>query len=134
MAKIELIPVEGEMEVHFINVPGFEGDVFEMKAPESIGPTDKSRWFKSIQCTWEEQENGNWSGQGWVKGEIDYTIKNLLDGTRYDIETTTNLVDGNWQVYTTLDGETGGAPTTTTIPDALSGSEGTLFIRSAIPQ
>jgi hypothetical protein len=97
MAKIELIPVEGEMEVHFINVPGFEGDIFEMKAPESIGPTDKSRWFKSIQCTWEEQENGNWSGHGWVKGEIDYTIDVQIGDDYVDfIIKLTNKSDEAW--------------------------------------
>ncbi|MDF7822713.1 sulfatase-like hydrolase/transferase [Pontiellaceae bacterium B12227] len=69
-----------------------------------------------------------------ANGEMDYTIRNLLDGARYNIETTTNLIEGNWQVFTTLDGESGGIPTTVTIPDSLSGSAGKLFIRPTIPQ
>ena len=64
--------------------------------------------------------------------EMDYTVRNLLDGVRYDIQVSTNLVD--WEVFTTLEGETGGSPATTTIPDALSGSAGKLFVRLAIPQ
>ena len=67
-----------------------------------------------------------------VSQEMDYTVRNLLDGVRYDIQVSTNLVD--WEVFTTLEGETGGSPTTITIPDALSGSAGKLFVRVAIPQ
>ena len=56
------------------NVPGFEGDIFSVNFPESIGPSNKSRWFDIIQCSWTEEEEGKWQGQGWVEGELEYTI------------------------------------------------------------
>ena len=97
MAKIELHPVEGAMEVHLTNVPGFMGDTFEAKFPESIGPTDKSRWFGIIQCTWDEKENGNWSGHGWVDGEIDYSIDLHIGDDYVDfIIRLTNMSNEKW--------------------------------------
>ena len=40
------------------NVPGFDGDVFSVNFPESIGPTEGSRWYDVIRCSWKEQEDG----------------------------------------------------------------------------
>lgn len=56
------------------NVPGFDGDVFSVNFPESIGPTNRSRWYDVIQCSWEEQKESNWKGRGRVEGELEYTI------------------------------------------------------------
>ncbi len=74
MEKIKFLAEKDKMGAQITNVPGFEGDVFNLNIPESIGPTDMSRWFDIIKCTWQEQEDGNWMGHGWVEGEIEYTV------------------------------------------------------------
>ena len=74
MEKIKFLAEKDKMGVQIMNVPGFEGDVFNLNIPESIGPTNFSRWFDIIKCSWEELEDGKWMGRGWVEGEIEYTV------------------------------------------------------------
>ncbi len=74
MEKIKFIAPPDQMGAQIINVPGFEGAIFKVNFPESIGATDKSRWFDVIKCTWQEAEDGNWTGRGWVEEELEYTI------------------------------------------------------------
>ncbi|MEN8155760.1 MAG: hypothetical protein ABFS10_02325 [Bacteroidota bacterium] len=98
MAKIKVETVKDEMQLLLSNVPGFEGDVFEMKVPESIGPTDRSRWFDIIQFTWQEEADGNWSGRGWVEGEIEYTVDMKLGEDYVDfIIHLTNKSNESWK-------------------------------------
>ncbi len=51
------------MGAQIMNVPGFEGAIFKVNFPESIGATDQSRWFDVIKCSWQELGNGDWAGR-----------------------------------------------------------------------
>ena len=75
MDKIKFIAPPDQMGAQIINVPGFEGEIFKVNFPESIGATDQSSWFDVIKCTWQELENGNWTGFGWVEEVLEYTIE-----------------------------------------------------------
>ena len=63
------------MSARISHVPGFEGDVFSLNFPESIGPTDAARWFDTIQCRWEKTDDILWKGYGWVEGVLSYTMQ-----------------------------------------------------------
>lgn len=80
------------------NVPGFEGDVFNVNFPESIGSTNKSRWFDIIECSWTKLEDGNWLGKGWVKNEIEYTIEVSIHSDYVDfVLSLTNKSEEKWE-------------------------------------
>ncbi len=98
MDKIKFVAEKDKMSARIMNVPGFEGDVFELNFPESIGPTNYSRWFDIIQCSWQEHEDSNWSGRGWVEGEIEYTIDVEIHEDYVDfILRLTNKSDETWE-------------------------------------
>ncbi len=74
MDKIRFIASPDRMSAQIVNVPGFNGDVFRVNFPESIGPSNNTPWMDVIKCSWQELDNGNWKGRGWVEGEMNYTI------------------------------------------------------------
>lgn len=97
MEGIKFIAPPDQMGAQIINVPGFEGDVFSLNFPESIGATDRSRWFDVIKCSWQELDNGNWKGRGWVENEIEYTIDVLIHSDCVDfIIRLTNRSSAKW--------------------------------------
>ena len=75
METIKFFAEKEKMSARISNVPGFEGDVFSLNFPESIGPTDAARWFDTIQCRWEKTDDVHWKGHGWVDGVLSYTIQ-----------------------------------------------------------
>jgi hypothetical protein len=74
MDKIKFFAEKDKMSVQISQVPGFEGDVFGLNFPESIGSSESARWFDTIQCSWEEIDKDTWAGRGWVDGVLSYTI------------------------------------------------------------
>lgn len=96
--KIEFIAKKDKMLARIINVPGFVGEEFEVNIPESIGSTSHTQWFSNIQCTWEKQENGDWLGHGFVKGELDYTVNVIIGEDHVDfIVKLTNMSNEAWE-------------------------------------
>ncbi len=74
MDKIKFYAEKDKMSAQISNVPGFEGDVFGLNFPESIGSSETARWFDTIKCSWKEINDDSWEGRGWVDGELSYTI------------------------------------------------------------
>ncbi|MBA7542207.1 hypothetical protein ES705_34526 [subsurface metagenome] len=78
MDKIKFYAEKDKMSAQISNVPGFEGDVFGLNFPESIGSSETARWFDTIKCSWKEINDDSWEGRGWVDGELSYTTIRLL--------------------------------------------------------
>ena len=96
--KIKFSAPPDQMGASIENVPGFPGDVFKVNFPESIGPTNQSSWFDVIQCSWEEKENGNWTGRGWVEGKLEYSIVvTVLDDCVDFLISLTNKSKERWE-------------------------------------
>ena len=65
-------------------------------------------------------------------GDINFQVRNLRNGYRYTVETSTNLQ--SWHSFTNLDGVSGGTPTGVIVPRSLAEPSGALFMRLFIPQ
>lgn len=74
MNGIKFIAPPDQMGAQIVNVPGFEGDIFSVNFPECIGTSAKFLCFDVIKCGWQEIDNGDWTGRGWVDNELEYTI------------------------------------------------------------
>jgi len=97
MDRIKFFAEKDKMGGRITDVPGFEGDIFELNFPESIGSSDYSRWFDIIKCSWQEKEDGNWTGRGWVDGEIEYTVDVKIHSDYVDfIIRLTNMSTEEW--------------------------------------
>ena len=75
MGNIKFYGLPGRMNANITNVPGFEGDVFSLNFPESIGASHDSKWHRDVVPSWEELDNGNWQGRGTLDGVLEYSIK-----------------------------------------------------------
>jgi hypothetical protein len=75
MHRIKFFAEKDQMSAQISHVPGFEGDIFRLNFPESIGPTAAAKWFNTIQCSWEEIDDAHWEGKGWVEGALSYAVK-----------------------------------------------------------
>lgn len=74
MEKIKFITSPDRMSAKIVNINGFNGDIFTVNFPESIGPSDNTPWFDVIKCTWTELDNDCCNCRGWVEGMLNYTI------------------------------------------------------------
>jgi len=64
-----------------------------------------------------------------IVGSDDFEMKvpNLRDGVTYEVRTSTDMI--TWATYTTLSGQTGGTPTTVTLPASLTSGGNHIFAR-----
>lgn len=98
MEKIKFYGIPGKMNGRISKVPGFEGDVFNLNFPESIGSSHNSRWFRDVRASWEELENGDWLARGAVDGVLEYTIDVSIYSDHVNfIMKLTNLSQEHWQ-------------------------------------
>ncbi len=97
MEKIIFYGIPERMNSQITNVPGFEGDVFRLNFPESIGSSHNSLWFRDVTNTWEELEEGKWLGSGFKEGILEYTIHVNVHEDHVDfIMKLTNLSEDTW--------------------------------------
>ncbi len=98
MEKIKFYGVPGKMNARISKVPGFEGDVFNLNFPESIGSSHHARWFREVKASWEELENGDWLARGAVDDALEYTINVRIFSDHVDfILKLTNLSREHWR-------------------------------------
>jgi len=97
MEKIKFYGIPERMNSRITNVPGFEGDVFGLNFPESIGSSENSLWFRQVTNSWEELEEGRWLGRGFKEGTLDYSIEVSVHEDHVDfVLKLTNLSDETW--------------------------------------
>ena len=83
------------------NAPAFPGEQFGVGIPESIGSTTRPQWFSIIKVNWTEGHQGKWHCDGWVDGELSYTVDVIPQQDYIDFFLTlTNKSGATWdQTY-----------------------------------
>ena len=86
------------MNSRITNVPGFGEDVFRLNFPEAIGPTNNRQIHNTIECSWEELEDGIWKQTGRVDGMLEYRIDVSIHEDYVDfIQRLTNRSQESWE-------------------------------------
>jgi len=97
METIKFYGIPEKMNARITDVPGFEGDVFKLNFPESIGSSHDALWYGQVENSWEELEGGNWLGHGIKEGTLEYTIEVSIHPDHVDfILRLTNLSNDSW--------------------------------------
>ena len=97
MSGIVFSAEENKMDSRITSVPGFEGDIFKLTFPEAIGSIENGHWPNAITSNWKQINDKEWKSEGFVEGELEYTIDVLIKEDHIDfIQKLTNKSDRVW--------------------------------------